>query len=209
MGPEIAELENRLAEFVGVDHCICLASGTDALLVALMSMSIGVGDEVITSPFTFAAVGEAITLLGAKPVYIDIDPLTYTINPSLIDRAITNSTRAIIPVSLYGQCSDMDSINDIASHHGLPVIEDAAQSFGAMYKTQRSCSLSTIGCTSFFPSKPLGAYGDAGACFTEDSTKAEIIRTIINHGQEKRYEHVKIGITGRMDYRSSMLLMYR
>ncbi len=207
MGPEIAELEDRLAEFVGVDHCICLASGTDALLVALMSMSIGAGDEVITSPFTFAAVGEVISLLGAKPVYIDIDPLTYTINPDLIDRAITNRTRAIIPVNLYGQCSDMDSINDIASQHGLPVIEDAAQSFGAMYKNRRSCSLSTIGCTSFFPSKPIGAYGDAGACFTQNSTTAEIIRTIINHGQKKRYEHVSIGITGRMDSLQAAVLL--
>ena len=163
MGPEIIELEEKLAAFVGVKHCISASSGTDTLLIALMALDIGPGDEVITSPFTFIATGEMIALTGAKPVFVDIDPHTYNIDPNLIEAAITPRTKAIMPVSLYGQCADFDAINGIAGKYNLPVIEDGAQSFGATYRDRRSCALSTIGSTSFFPSKPLGCYGDGGA----------------------------------------------
>jgi UDP-2-acetamido-2-deoxy-ribo-hexuluronate aminotransferase len=163
MGPEVFELEERLAEYVGSKHCISVSSGTDALMIAMMALEIGAGDEVITTPFTFIATGEMIALLGARPVFVDIDPQTYNIDAAKIEQAITPKTKAIMPVSLYGQCADMDAINAIADKHNLPVIEDGAQSFGATYKGHRSCGLSTIGCTSFFPSKPLGGYGDSGA----------------------------------------------
>ena len=199
MGPEVAELESCLAEFVGVNHCICVSSGTDSLLVAMMSLGIGRGHEVVTTPFTFFAAAETIRLLGAKPVYVDIDPKSYNIDPAQLEDAISTRTRAILPVSLFGQCCDMDQINEIALNHGLPVIEDAAQSFGASYKSRRSCGLSTIGCTSFFPAKPLGAYGDAGACLTHDAGLAHAMREIRDHGQGGRYQHVRIGINGRMD----------
>jgi UDP-2-acetamido-2-deoxy-ribo-hexuluronate aminotransferase len=199
MGPEVAELEEKLADYVGVKHCISMSSGTDALLVALMAYGIGPGDEVITTPFTFIATAEVIALLRAKPVYVDIDPRTYNLDPSLIEAAITPNTRAIMPVSLYGQCADMDAINAIGEKHGLPVIEDAAQSFGATYKGRRSCGLSDIGCTSFFPSKPLGGYGDGGACFTNDGALAKTMGEIRNHGQDRRYHHPLVGINGRLD----------
>lgn len=163
MGPEVGELEEKLAKYVGVKHCISASNGTDTLMIALMALGIGPGDEVITTPFTFVATGEMIALLGAVPVFVDIDPRTYNIDPSLIEAAITSRTKAIMPVSLYGQCADMDQINEVADRHGLAVIEDAAQSFGATYKGRKSCGLSTIGSTSFFPSKPLGCYGDGGA----------------------------------------------
>ena len=168
MGPEVKELEERLASYVGVKHCVAASSGTDTLLIAMMALGIGHGDEIITTPFTFVATGEMIALLGARPIFVDIDSRTYNIDPEKIEEAITPKTKAIIPVSLYGQCADMDSINAIAGRHGLPVIEDAAQSFGATYKERRSCGLSTVGSTSFFPSKPLGGYGDGGALFTND-----------------------------------------
>ena len=199
MGTEIEKLELRLADYVGVEHCICVSSGTDALLIAMMSLEIGPGDEVITTPFTFFAAVEAIRLLGAKPVYVDIDPRVYTLDPIHLEDAITDRTRAILPVSLYGQCAAMDRINEIAAVHEIPVLEDAAQSFGATYEGRHSCGLSQIGCTSFFPAKPLGAYGDAGACFTPDSSLADRIREIRDHGQSGRYQHVRIGINGRMD----------
>ncbi|HOO70793.1 MAG TPA: DegT/DnrJ/EryC1/StrS family aminotransferase [Spirochaetota bacterium] len=199
MGPEIDEMEERLAEYVGVKHCISLSSGTDALLVPMMALGIGSGDEVITTPFTFIATAEMIELLGAKPVFVDINPMTYNIDPESIKKAITKKTRAIIPVSLYGQCADLDAINDIAGTFGLPVIEDAAQSFGATYKGRKSCGLSTVGCTSFFPSKPLGCYGDGGACFTNDDDLALKMRQIRVHGQDRRYHHPLIGINARMD----------
>jgi UDP-2-acetamido-2-deoxy-ribo-hexuluronate aminotransferase len=199
MGPEVQELEQRLAEQVGVKHCIGVSSGTDALLVAMMALDIGPGDEVITTPFTFIATGEMIALLGAKPVFVDIDERTYNIDPEKIEDAITDKTRAIMPVSLYGQCADMDRINEIAGRHGLPVIEDAAQSLGATYNGRQSCALSTIGCTSFFPSKPLGGYGDSGACFTDDDDLARVMREIRVHGQDRRYHHPRIGINGRLD----------
>jgi len=207
MGPEVAELEERLATYVGVKHCISASNGTDTLLIAMMALGIGPGDEVITTPFTFIATGEMIALLGAKPVFVDIDPKTYNIDPSNIAAAITPKTKAIMPVSLYGQCADIDAINAIADQHGLPVIEDAAQSFGATYKGRKSCALSTIGSTSFFPSKPLGGYGDGGALFTNDDVIAKAMREIRVHGQDRRYHHPRIGINGRLDTLQAAILL--
>ncbi len=200
MGPEVRELEERLEAYTGARHCITVASGTEALLISLMALGIKPGDEVITTPFTFVATAEVIVLLGAVPVFVDIEPDTCNINASLIEAAITPKTRAIMPVSLYGQPADMDEINAIAARHGnIPVIEDAAQSFGAEYKKRKSCNLSTIGCTSFFPSKPLGCYGDGGAIFTSDNSIAEACREIRVHGQSRRYVHTRVGVGGRMD----------
>ena len=207
MGPEVEELESALAARVGAQHCITCASGTDALLLALMALGIGSGDEVITSPFTFIATGEMIGLIGAKPVFVDIDSRTYNLDPKLLKAAITPRTRAIMPIALYGQCADMDSINAVAAQHRLPVIEDAAQSFGATYKGRQSCNLSTIGCTSFFPSKPLGCYGDGGACFTNDDQLAAIMRQTRNHGQDGRYHHVGLGFNGRLDTMQAAVLL--
>ena len=207
MGPEVRELEEKLAVYVGVKHCISASSGTDTLLIALLALGIGPGDEVITSPFTFIATGEMIALTGAKPVFVDIDPCTYNIDPALIEAAITPLTKAIMPVSLYGQCADFDEINSIADKHNLPVIEDGAQSFGATYKGKRSCGLSTIGSTSFFPSKPLGCYGDGGALFTNDDELATMMRQIRAHGQDRRYHHPRIGINGRMDSIQAAVLL--
>jgi len=207
LGPEVAELEERLAEYVGVGYCIGISSGTDALLVSMMALGVGSGDEVITTPFTFIATGATIALLGARPVFVDIDPRTYNIDPDLIEAAITPRTRAIVPVSLYGQCAEMDAINTVARRHGLPVIEDAAQSFGATYRGRHSCALSTIGCTSFFPSKPLGCYGDGGACFTDDEALAVRIRQCSAHGQDRRYHHPMIGINGRLDTLQAAVLL--
>lgn len=200
MGPEVRELEVRLEAYTGAKHCITCASGTEALLISLMALGIGIGDEVITTPFTFAATAEMIALLGAKPVFVDVEPDTCNIDVSLIEAKITSKTRAIMPVSLYGQVADMEEINVIAKRHGnLAVIEDAAQSFGADYKNRKSCNLSTFGCTSFFPSKPLGCYGDGGALFTSDDALALACREIRVHGQSRRYEHTRIGLGGRMD----------
>jgi UDP-2-acetamido-2-deoxy-ribo-hexuluronate aminotransferase len=199
LGPEVAEMERVLAEYVGVKHCLSMASGTDALLVALMALGIGPGDEVITSAFTFVASGEVIVLAGATPVFADVDPHTANINPASVEAKITSRTKAIMPVSLYGQIADMDAINAVAARHNLPVIEDGAQSFGADYKGKRSCGFSTIGCTSFFPSKPLGCYGDGGAFFTDDDDLAQAAHEIRVHGQSQRYVHTRIGIGGRMD----------
>ena len=207
MGPEVKELEDKLAAYVGAKHCIAASSGTDTLLIAMMALGIGPGDEVITTPFTFIATGEMIALIGAKPVFVDIDPRSYNIDPSKIEAAITPKTKAIMPVSLYGQCADMDAINAIAEKHGLPVIEDAAQSFGATYKGRKSCGLSTIGSTSFFPSKPLGGYGDGGALFTNDDTLAKAMREIRVHGQDRRYHHPRIGINGRLDTLQAAILL--
>ena len=207
MGPEIAELEERLAAFVGVRHCVGLSSGTDALLAAMMALDLEPGDEVITSAFTFIATGEMIALLGLRPVFVDIDPITYNIDANLIEEAITPRTKVIVPVSLYGQCADMDAINAVAERHGLTVIEDAAQSFGAVQRGRRSCGLSRIGCTSFFPAKPLGAYGDGGACFTDDDDLAKRMREIRNHGQDRRYHHPRLGINGRLDTLQAAILL--
>jgi UDP-2-acetamido-2-deoxy-ribo-hexuluronate aminotransferase len=207
MGPELTELEERLASFVGVEHAFAVASGTDALLIALMALDIGVGDEVITTPFSFFATAEVIALLGAVPVFVDIDKNTYNIDASLIESAITKKTKAIMPVSLYGQCADFDEINALAKRYNLPVIEDAAQSFGATYKGRQSCGLTTIGCTSFFPSKPLGCYGDGGACFTNDADIAQRINEIRTHGQSRRYHHTRLGINGRFDTLQAAFLL--
>ena len=199
MGPEVAELEQRLATFSGARHCITVSSGTEALLISLMALGVTRGDEVITTPFSFIATAEAIVLLGATPVFVDIDPATCNLDPLRIEERITERTRAIMPVSLYGVPADMDEINAIAWRHGLAVIEDAAQSFGATYGERRSCNLSTIGCTSFFPSKPLGCYGDGGAIFTNDDALAGAMREIRVHGQSRRYVHTRVGVGGRMD----------
>ena len=199
LGPEIGEMESLLADYVGVRHCISVASGTDALLVALMALEIGPGDEVITTPFSFISTAEVIALLGATPVFVDINAGTYNLDADLTEAAISDKTRAIMPVSLFGQCADLPAINAIAARHGLPVIEDAAQSFGAQSNGRRSCGMTTIGCTSFFPAKPLGCYGDGGACFTDDDALAERMRALRNHGQDRRNHHPLIGINGRMD----------
>jgi UDP-2-acetamido-2-deoxy-ribo-hexuluronate aminotransferase len=199
MGPEVKELEDSLAARTGAKHCIAVASGTEALLIALMALGVKPGDEVVTTPFTFVATAEMIALIGAKPVFVDVEEDTANIDVSRLEAALTLRTRAIMPVSLYGQPADMDEINAIAARHKLPVIEDAAQSFGAEYRGRKSCNLSTIGCTSFFPSKPLGCYGDGGALFTGDDALATAMREIRVHGQAGRYHHTRIGVGGRMD----------
>ena len=199
MGPEVKELEDRLAARSGAKHCVTAASGTEALLIALLALDVKPGDEVVTTPFTFAATAEMIALIGAKPVFVDVEADTANIDASRVAAAITPRTRAIMPVSLYGQPADMDEINAVAARHRLPVIEDAAQSFGATYKGGKSGNLSTIGCTSFFPSKPLGCYGDGGALFTSDDALAKAMREIRIHGQAGRYHHTRIGVGGRMD----------
>ncbi len=200
MGPEVKELETKLATYAGVKHCITVASGTEALLIALMALDLQPGDEVITTPFTFAATAEVIVLLGGVPVFVDIEPDSCNLDARLIEAAITPRTRAIMPVSLYGQVADMAEINAIAAKHGgIAVIEDAAQSFGASYRGRKSCGLSTWGATSFFPSKPLGCYGDGGALFTDDDARAQAAREIRVHGQSQRYTHTRVGVGGRMD----------
>jgi UDP-2-acetamido-2-deoxy-ribo-hexuluronate aminotransferase len=173
----------------------------------LMALGVGPGDEVITPSFTYIATAETAAVLGAKPVCVDIDPRTYNLDPMLIEAAITPKTKAIVPVSLYGQCADMDRINAIAEKHGLPVIEDAAQSFGATYKGKKSCNLSLIGATSFFPSKPLGCYGDGGALFTNDDKLATVMRQVSRHGQDRRYHHVRVGVNGRIDTLQAAVLL--
>lgn len=199
LGPEVTEMEAALAAYTGARHCVAVASGTDALLIALMAAGIGPGDEVITTPFTFVATAEMIVLAGATPVFVDIEPDTCLIDAARIEEKITPRTRAIMPVSLYGQVCDMEEINAVATRHGLLVIEDAAQSFGADYRGKKSCNLSSIACTSFFPSKPLGCYGDGGALFTDNDEIARVARQIRVHGDESRYKHVRLGIAGRMD----------
>ena len=207
LGPEVAELEQKLASYTGAEHCISCGNGTDALQIALMALGVGPGDEVIVPGFTYIAPAEAVAILGAKPVYVDIMPGTYNIDYSKIENAISPSTKAIIAVSLYGQCPDFDAINAIASEHGLPVIEDAAQSFGATYKGRSSCNLSTIATTSFFPTKPLGCYGDGGAVFTSDHELAVEIRQIARHGQDKRYHHARVGVNSRLDSIQAAVLL--
>ncbi|MFL1915357.1 DegT/DnrJ/EryC1/StrS family aminotransferase [Plesiomonas shigelloides] len=207
LGPEVAELERQLSEYTGAKHCISVANGTDALQIAQMALGIGPGDEVITPGFTYIATAETVALLGAKPVYVDVCPRTYNLDPSKLEAAITSKTKAIIPVSLYGQCADFDAINTISAKYGIPVIEDAAQSFGATYKGRKSCNLSTIACTSFFPTKPLGCYGDGGAIFTNDDELALIMRQIARHGQDRRYHHVRIGVNSRLDTLQAAILL--
>lgn len=207
LGPEVKELEEKLAAYVGTKYCITCASGTDALQIALMALNIGSGDEVITTAFTYIATGEVIAQVGATPVFVDIDPVNYNIDPKKIEAAITDKTKAIIPVSLYGQCADIDEINAIAEKHNLAVIEDGAQSFGATYKGKRSCGLSTIGCTSFFPTKPLGCYGDGGAIFTDDENLAKAMDQIHRHGQDRRYHHIRMGLNSRLDTLQAAVLL--
>ncbi len=207
LGPEVNELEKKLAEYVGVKHCVGVSSGTDALLAALMALEISPGDEVITTPFSFFSTVETILLLGAKPIFVDIEKNTYNIDPLKIEDAITKKTKAIIPVSLYGQPANFTAINSIASRHNICVIEDGAQSFGSTHRNKRSCGLSTIGTTSFFPSKPFGCYGDGGACFTDDDYLAKSMREISLHGQNKRYNHHRIGINGRLDTIQAAVLL--
>ena len=207
LGPEVTELEEKLADYVGAKYCITCANGTDALQIVQMAFGIGVGDEVITPGFTYIATAETVAVLGAKPVYVDVNPKTYNLDVEKLEAAITPRTKAIIPVSLYGQCADFDAINAIAAKYNIPVIEDAAQSFGASYKGRKSCNLSTVACTSFFPSKPLGCYGDGGAIFTNDAELAKIIRQIARHGQDRRYHHVRIGVNSRLDTLQAAILL--
>ncbi len=199
LGPEVVEAEKALSAYIGSPYCLTAASGTDALMMALMALGVGPGDEVITTPFSFFATAEVISLVGATPVFVDIEDMAYNLDSNLIEKAITKKTKAIMPVSLYGQPADYDEINAIAAKHNIPVIEDAAQSFGARYKDKKSCGLTLVSATSFFPAKPLGCYGDGGAVFTNDlelHKKMEMIRV---HGQASRYNHVMMGINGRLD----------
>lgn len=207
LGPEVAELEDKLAAYTGAAHCITCANGTDALQIALMALGVGAGDEVVTPGFSYIATAETVAVLGARPVYVDIDPATFNLDPTQLEAAITDKTRAIVPVSLYGQCADFDAVNAVATRHDLPVIEDGAQSFGATYKGRKSCNLSTIGCTSFFPSKPLGCYGDGGAIFTSDPNLALRIRQIARHGQDRRYHHIRVGVNSRLDTLQAAILL--
>ena len=207
LGPEVKELEEKLAAYVGAKYCITCANGTDALQIAQMAFGIGPGDEVITPGFTYIATAETVAILGATPVYVDVNPKTYNLDVEQLEAAITPRTKAIIPVSLYGQCADFDAINTIAAKYNIPVIEDAAQSFGATYKGRKSCNLTTVACTSFFPSKPLGCYGDGGAIFTNDDELAKVIRQIARHGQDKRYHHIRVGVNSRLDTIQAAILL--
>ena len=207
LGPEVQEVEGKLARFTGSKHCVTVSSGTDSLLIALIALGVGAGDEVITVPYTWISSAEVIALLGAKPVFVDVRPDTWNMDETLLEAAITDRSKAIMPVSIYGQCPDMDAINDIGKKYDLPVIEDAAQSFGATYKGRKSCNLSNIGSTSFFPSKPLGCYGDAGALFTNDDELAEKFRWIRVHGQERKHHHPILGLNGRMDTLQAAILL--
>jgi len=207
LGPEVKELEEKLAAYVGAKYCITCANGTDALQIAQMAFGIGPGDEVITPGFTYIATAETVAILGATPVYVDVNPKTYNLDVEQLEAAITPRTKAIIPVSLYGQCADFDAINAIAAKYDIPVIEDAAQSFGASYKGRKSCNLSTVACTSFFPSKPLGCYGDGGAIFTNDDELAKVIRQIARHGQDRRYHHIRVGVNSRLDTLQAAILL--
>jgi UDP-2-acetamido-2-deoxy-ribo-hexuluronate aminotransferase len=199
MGPEIKELESALSAFVGMKHCITVSSGTTSLEIALRALNVGAGDEVVTVPFTWISSAETINLVGAKPVFVDIEPTTYNIDAEKIESVITPATKAIVPVSLFGQMPKMERLNEIAAKYGIPVIEDAAQSFGATRFGQMSCAVSTISSTSFFPAKPLGCYGDGGALFTNDDEIANRMRAIRTHGGTARHHHTLVGTNGRMD----------
>lgn len=207
LGPEVAEFEDKLAAYTGARHCLAVANGTDALQIAQMALGIGAGDEVVMPGFTYIATAETTALLGARPVYVDIDARTYNLDAALLEAAITPRTKAIIAVSLFGQCADFDPINAIAARHGIPVIEDAAQGFGATYKARKSGNLTRIACTSFFPSKPLGCYGDGGAIFTDDDELAKVMRQIARHGQDRRYHHVRVGVNSRLDTLQAAILL--
>ncbi len=207
MGDEVMELEGVLAKFCDAKHCIAVSSGTDALQVALMALGVSHGDEVILPAFSFFATAEVVLLLGATPVFVDIDPVTYNMDMTQVEAKITDKTRAIIPVDLYGQSADYTALNDIASRHNIPVIGDSAQSYGATFDGKKVGSMATITATSFFPSKPLGCYGDGGACFTNDDELAEKMRQIRVHGQHNRYEHVRLGLNARFDTIQAAVLL--
>lgn len=207
MGPEIQELEDLLADFVGVKHAISVSSGTDSLLMALMALGVGPGDEVITTPFTWIATSEVIGLVGAKPVFVDIDPKTYNVEPEKVEAAITSKTKAILPVSLFGQMADHIALEEISCRHGIPVIEDGAQSFGASQNGKKSGSVSTIGSTSFFPAKPFGCYGDGGMIFTDDDQLTDQMRAIRTHGGKKRHHHPYLGMNARLDTMQAAILL--
>lgn len=207
LGPEVDELEAELAAYTDAGYCVTVANGTDALQIALMALNVGAGDEVITPAFSYIAAAEAASFLGAKVVYVDIDPETFNIDPNLIESSISSRTKVILPVSLFGQPADFDAINWIAERYGVEVIEDAAQSFGAARGTLKSCNLSRLACTSFFPSKPLGCYGDGGAIFTSDDSLASALRQIARHGQAKRYYHTRVGVNSRLDSLQAGILL--
>ena len=208
MGPEVEELESALSSYLGVKHSIGASSGTDTLLIALMALGVKAGDKVITVPYTWISTAEVIALIGAIPVFVDVDPVTWNMDPALMEAAITEKTKAIMPVGIYGQTSDMRMINEIAARHGnIPVIEDAAQSFGATHHGVKSGALSTVGSTSFFPSKPLGGYGDGGALFTNDDELADHMRWIRVHGQQKKHYHPLLGLNGRLDTLQAAILL--
>ena len=207
MGPEIAEIEQTLANYVGVQHCITTASGTDSLEIALRALEIGAGDEVITVPFTWISTAEVISQVTATPIFVDIEASTYNMDADQLESAITPKTKAIMPVSLFGQMPDLGRINAIAEKHGIPVIEDAAQSFGATQNGKRSCSVSSIASTSFFPAKPFGCFGDGGALFTNDDELAEKMKTVRNHGGKMRHHHTMVGMNGRFDTLQAAVLL--
>ena len=207
LGPEVYELEEKLAAYTGAKFCITCANGTDALQIALMALGVGPGDEVITPVFSYIAAAEAIKLLGATPIYVDVEIENFNLIVKSIERKINEKTKAILPVSLYGQTANFDELSKLSSLYNIPIIEDAAQSFGAKFKGRFSCNLSTIACTSFFPTKPLGCYGDGGAVFTSDENLAEYVRKIARHGQTKRYFHEHLGLNSRLDSIQAAILL--
>jgi UDP-2-acetamido-2-deoxy-ribo-hexuluronate aminotransferase len=207
MGPEIAELEEALAKYVGVKHCITVASGTASLEIALRALGIGPGDEVVTVPFTWISTAEVIGLVGARPVFVDVEAGSYNMDLGRLEAAITARTKAILPVSLFGQMPDYEKINEIAARHGVPVLEDGAQSFGATQRGRRSCGVTAIGSTSFFPAKPLGCFGDGGALFANDDPLAEKLKAIRTHGGLKRHYHPFLGTNGRFDTLQAAVLL--
>jgi UDP-2-acetamido-2-deoxy-ribo-hexuluronate aminotransferase len=207
MGPEVLELERALAQYVGVKHCMTGSNGTHTLEIALRALGIGPGDEVVTVPFTWISSAEVIALVGARPVFVDIEPDTFNINVDLLPAAINSRTKAILPVSLFGQMPDYDRINALAAQHGLPVLEDAAQSFGAEQRGRKSAGVTTIGSTSFFPAKPLGCYGEGGALFSNDDALAEQMTAIRNHGCLQRHHHPWLGTNGRFDTLQAAVLL--
>ncbi len=209
LGPKVAEFEAQVAEYSGTKRAVGCASGTDALLLALMAHGVGEGSEVITTPYTFFATGGSISRSGAKPVFVDIDPATYNLDPGKIEAAITDNTKAIMPVHLYGQCADMDPINEIAKKHGLIVIEDAAQAIGSEYRGRRAGSLGDIGCFSFFPSKNLGGYGDGGMITTQSDEIADLLISLREHGQTEMYHHWTIGMNSRLDAIQAAVLLVK
>ena len=208
LGPKVEQIEGELAAMVGVSHAVGVGSGTDALLLALMALGVGPGDEVITTPFTFIATAEVVALTGATPVFADIEEDTFNIDPGALEDKITDRTRAILPVDLFGQCADYARISSVAAGQNLPVIEDAAQAFGAEQDGRKACSFGKIGCTSFYPAKPLGCYGDGGMAFTDSNELAALLRSMRVHGQgDDRYDNVRVGICGRLDAIQAAVLL--